>query len=162
MALNIFSRINFIRILYFQIPLLNTHNNLLYYCASYDSYQRWLNPKIPRDFRSRGWGSGIWDPQKSSLKNSRKIPNPRDGDFLKSGDFHPGDWGFLSPGNEDFSNLGIFIPGMQIFIPWIGDFWKSGDYWRFFGDWDFSEMVIYFRGMGISHPKATSDSYYPK
>ena len=90
---------------------------------------------------------------------------PGIGDFFKSGDFYPRGlgifkiWGYLSPG--------------------IGDFWKSGDFCQipgifakspgfisrelgivipgFFGDGDFSGMGIYFRGMGISHQKATSD-----
>ena len=47
-----------------------------------------LDQKIPGDLKSRGWGSGILDPQKSPVKNPRKIPNPGDGDS-----------GFLSPKN---------------------------------------------------------------
>ena len=44
-----------------------------------------LDQKIPGDLKSRGWGSGIWDPQKSPVKNPQKIPNPGDGDsgFLR-------------------------------------------------------------------------------
>ena len=47
-----------------------------------------LDQKIPGDLKSRGWGSGIWDPQKSPVKNPQKIPNPGDGDL-----------GFLRPKN---------------------------------------------------------------
>ena len=34
-----------------------------------------------RSKNPRGWGSGIWDPQKSPVKNPQNIPNPGDGDL---------------------------------------------------------------------------------
>ena len=95
--------------------------------------------KIPGDLKSLEWGSGIWDPQKSPVKNSQKSPkNPQSLDIYT--------WGF-----RIFYNLGIFIQG-------IGNFLKSGDrgffqIWGFlsrgfFWDEDFSGMGIFFRGIG--------------
>ena len=98
-------------------------------------------------------------------------------DFIKVGDFYPGDleffqiWGFLSRRLRIFENLGIFIPGdceffqiwgflsrglrifenLGIFIP--GIFAKSRGFWRnlrdlYFGDWGFFGDADFFRGMG--------------
>ena len=47
--------------------------------------------------KSRRWGQGICDPQKSPVKNSQKIPN--------LGDFLAGNWGFLSPGFFGYDSL---------------------------------------------------------
>ena len=97
-------------------------------------------------------GMGIWDFE------GEKIP-----------DLGDEDWGFLR-------FLGFLSRGLGIFIP--GIFAKSRGYlrnprdihpgdWGFlspgvFGDGDFSAMGIYFRGMGISHQKATSAKQYAK
>ena len=84
---------------------------------------------------------------------------PGIGDFLKSGDFYPGDrgffeiLGFLSPGIGDCFKSGDFYPGNWGFVKiwwflsrgsgFFGDFLSPG----FFGDRDF------FRGMGYPTKK---------
>ena len=65
-----------------------------------------LDQKILGDLKSRGWGSGIWNPQKSRVKNPPKIPNPGNGElgFLRlenPQNFIPGifwGWGFFFRG----------------------------------------------------------------
>ena len=109
-----------------------------------------LGIKIPGIFIPGDWGFlEIW----GFLSRGLGIFIPGDWGFLKSGDIYPRGLGI-------FGNLGIFIPGI---------FAKSRGYLRnprdlyphprgFFGDFyprDFLGMGIYFRGMGISHQKAT-------
>ena len=69
-----------------------------------------LDQKIPGDLKSRGWGSGIWDPQKSPVKNPQKIPNPGDGDSgflrLKKSPKNPQ---VKSPKNPQSRGLGLGI-----------------------------------------------------
>ena len=84
-----------------------------------------------------------------AVENNREFISPGSGDFRKSGDFYPGDWGFLE-------NWGFLSWGLRIFKIWgflspgIGDFWKSGDFYPrgFFGDFyprDFLGMGIFRR-----------------
>ena len=88
--------------------------------------------KNPRDFKSRGWESGIENPQKSQVKNLRKIPNLGDGDswFL-----WPKNPSSESPKNPQFLSAGIgdFYP--RDFCPGIFRGWHPG--WVFFGNGNF-------------------------
>ena len=45
------------------------------------SFHFGLNPKILGDLKSRGWGSEIWNPQKSRVKNLQNNHNSGDGDL---------------------------------------------------------------------------------
>ena len=77
-----------------------------------------LDQKFHEDLKSRGWGLGIWDPQKSPVKDPQKIPNRM---FLNRGIFIPGIGEFSK--SEDFYPLGLRIfSNLEIFIPGIGDF----------------------------------------
>ena len=51
----------------------------------------------------------------SRLKNPQNIPNPGDlceRKIPKSGNYHPGHWGFLESGDFNRRGMGIFMPGI--------------------------------------------------
>ena len=92
-----------------------------------------------------GFGMGFFGDHQSPWKGLFEIwgfLSPRIEDFFLSGDFYPGDWGFLKSWNFYSRELGSFISGICE-IP--GIFWGWGFFEEGFFSWD-----------GISHQKATS------